>query len=206
MNYSSFEVSKHETRDIYKLLIGAVVPRPIAWVGSKDKDGNINLAPFSYFNVVSAAPPVLIFSPNISSQTGKSKDTLNNLLETKECSVSIPPAKFLDACNLSSKAFPPDVNEFAETKMQTLPSEVISVPGVSGCPAIFECRLMHHLPLGSGRGSGQLMVLEVVFIRILDSVLDEQGELDPHKVDSLARLGANWWMSPSKGYFRQDKP
>ena len=172
---------------VYKLLISSVVPRPIAWVSSVDADGVRNLAPFSYFMAITDTPPTIAFS--CSARGAGKKDTLRNVEATGEFVVNITDDDCADAMNLSSGDYPPDVDEFAVTKLTALPSAVVKAPRVSEAPINMECKLVRILPVGR---KANLVLGEIVQWHVRDDVYDAAtGRLDMHRLRPVGRLCGN---------------
>jgi len=177
-----------DTHSVYKLLIGAVVPRPIAWVSSRSKEGVLNLAPYSFFNVVSREPPMLAFS--VGPRTGGEdypKDTLTNVRETQEFVVNIVSLSVANAMHETSINHPPEVNEFEKAGLTPAPCEVISTPRVAEAKISMECTLEHLLKLGSDH-----LVIGRMQRYHVDDALISNGRIDTLKLDPLARLAGNF--------------
>jgi flavin reductase (DIM6/NTAB) family NADH-FMN oxidoreductase RutF len=177
-------------RELYRILLNAVAPRPIAWVSTQGKDGLTNLAPFSFFNVVSAKPPMLGFSPAIRQLEDGDvpKDTLRNIRDTGEFVVNVVTFELAEAMNLTSGEYGPSVSEFQLAKLATRPSEVVRPPQVAASPVSFECRLNRILDFGSQAPSGSLVIGEIVSVHVEDSALKE-GRIDGHALDLIGRMG-----------------
>ena len=176
-------------RDLYRLLLCAVAPRPIAWVSTLH-EGRLNLAPFSFFNVVSAKPPLLGFSPGLRLVDGHStpKDTLYNIRETGEFVVNVVTFAVSEAMNLSSGEYDSSVDEFALAKLATRSSQVVHPPQVAESPVSFECKLNRIIDFGTEPPSGSLVIGEIVCVHLEDNVLSE-GRLDPDALDLIGRMG-----------------
>src|ERR1700719_440759 len=173
-------------RDFYRILLGSVAPRPIAWVSALN-NGHLILAPFSFFNAVSAKPPLLGFSPSLRLVDGHSapKDTLHNIRETGEFVVNVVTFAVADAMNLTSGEYDSSVDEFALAKLNTRPSQVVRPPQVAESPVSFECKLNRIIDFGTEPPSGSLVIGEIVCVHLEDNVLRE-GRL---KSDSLILIG-----------------
>ncbi|BCB08749.1 hypothetical protein HHSLTHF2_26390 [Vreelandella venusta] len=156
---------------IYRLLSGSVCPRPIAWVSTQDKDGNTNLAPFSFFNVASVNPPILAFSPLLDG-SGQPKDTLRNLTELAECVVHIGNETLIDALNATSASVPPEQDEFLLAGLEKAEMPGISVPRIAGAPVAFGCKLRDLIRFGDQPLAGSLVLAEIVAIHIDDAIWD----------------------------------
>lgn len=177
--------------EVHQLLIGGVAPRPIALASTMDKDGRPNLAPFSFFGVFGARPPILVFAPNRSGRTGLFKDTANNLLETDEVVIHIVTEDILHQMNLAASEFPADVDEFAKTGLTPVSSQVVRPWRVAESPIHYECKVLQRLLFGAGGGASALMVCEVVRIHVDQRVLDANGKIDPQLVRAVARMGGS---------------
>lgn len=187
-------------------LTGAVGPRPIAFASTIDTQGNVNLAPFSFFNVFGANPPILVFSPSRSGRDNSTKNTLDNVLEIPETTVNIVDYAMVQQMSLASTAYPKGVNEFTKAGLTELASETIQPPRVAESPVQFECKVIEVKPLGTEGGAGNLVICEIVKIHIKDDVLDTNGAIDPLKIDQVARMGGNWYSRANKGLFEVPKP
>ena len=176
-------------REFYRILIGAVVPRPIAWVSTLS-NGRLNLAPFSFFNAVSAKPPLLGFSPSLRWVDGRPapKDTLRNIRETGEFVVNMVTFAIAEAMNLTSGDYESSINEFELAKLATRPSQVVRPPQVAQSPVSFECKVERIIDFGSEPPSGSLVIGEIVSVHLEDEVLKD-GRLDADVVDLIGRMG-----------------
>ncbi|MGC6532892.1 MAG: flavin reductase family protein [Flavobacteriales bacterium] len=190
---ASFTPSEMSIPEVHGFLLTAVSPRPIAFASTVDKEGNPNLAPFSFFNVFSSRPPVMIFSPARSGRTGKTKDTLNNVLEVPEVVINIVNYPMVHQMSLASSPYAPDVNEFEKAGFTPVASETVKPFRVKESPAQFECTVREVISLGDNGGAGQLVIAEVQRFHIHDNLLTPEGKLDPIKLDAVARNGANWY-------------
>ena len=177
-------------RKAYKLLIGAVVPRPIAWVSTVSEGGQYNLAPFSFFNAVSANPPHLVFSPMIRSTDGRTKDTLNNIRHAREFVVNVVTEDLAEAMNITSGEYQASVDEFELAGLTPAPSAAIRAPRVAESPVNFECWLADLLPLGEpgALGTATLVIGKVAHIHVDDSVLFDGDKIDLEKLKPVGRL------------------
>lgn len=204
----SFNPDELHLRDLHGYLLGAIAPRPIAWASTVDKQGNVNLAPFSFFNVFSTKPPILIFSPAISGKTGKTKNTLDNVLEVPECVVNIVNHDNLMQMSYSSAAFDPDVDEFEKTGLTKAESAVVRPPRVAESPVQFECKVLEVKSMGDNGGAGQLIICRVVHFHVSESVIDStSGRIDPLKMDQVARNGGAWYThANAESMFEVNQP
>lgn len=176
-------------RELYRILISAVAPRPIAWVSTLN-NGHLNLAPFSFFNVVSAKPPLLGFCPSLRLVDGQSapKDTMHNIRETGEFVVNVVTFAVAEAMNLTSGDYDSSVDEFAVAKLNTRPSQAVRPPQVAESPVSFECKLNRIIDFGTEPPSGSLVIGEIVCVHLEDNILKE-GRLDPDALDLIGRMG-----------------
>lgn len=202
----SLNPSELETRELHAYLLGAVGPRPIAFASTIGADGQPNLAPFSFFNVFSANPPVLIFSPARRVRDNTTKHTLENVQHLKEVVINVVSYAMVQQMSLASTEYERGVNEFKKAGFTMLPSERIKPFRVAESPVQFECRVTKIMPLGKEGGAGNLIFCEVVKMHISRSVLDQGGRIDPYKLDLVSRLGGNWYGRASKGLFEVPKP
>ena len=167
-------------KDIYKILTGTVIPRPIGWVSSISEDGVPNLAPFSFFNAVGEDPPHVMFSTVRSGNTNK--DTLNNVLATKQFVVNMATEDMVEAMNATSINLPPEGNEFEYAGLTPVASDLVSPPRVKESPVSFECELVHHYSLEDHKdGGATIMIGRIVMFHVDESIL-----LDDHKINQEA--------------------
>lgn len=187
-------------------LQGAVSPRPIAFASTISKDG-VNLSPFSFFNMFSMNPPVLIFSPSRRVRDNTTKHTLQNVQEVPEVVINIVNYKMVEQASLASCDFPKDADEFVKAGFTALPSNRVKPPRVAESPFSFECKVNQIIPLGTEGGAGNLVVCEVLLLHIHDDVLDEQGKINPWKVDAVARMGGDYYCrAQGNAIFTVPKP
>lgn len=193
--------------EIHRYLLGAVGPRPIAFAATVDKRGNHNLAPFSFFNVFSANPPIMIFSPARSGRTNTTKDTYNNVKEVPEVVINVVTHQMVHQMSLASSPFEPQVDEFKKAGFTALDSELIKPRRVGESPVQFECRVNDVVELGELGGAGNLVICEVVKIHINEAVLDENQMIDQKKIDLVSRMGGNWYCrADENSMFEINKP
>ena len=196
-----------EIPKLHHYLLGAIGPRPIAFASTIDKDGNPNLAPFSFFNVFSANPPVLIFSPARSGRTNTTKDTFNNVKEIPEVVINVVNHAIVHQMSLASSPYPPGTSEFMKTGLTPLPSDTIKPFRVAESPVQFECKVNQIIELGNGGGAGNLIICEVLRFHIQEEVLDEKGSIDQKRIDLVSRMGGNWYCRANEGsMFEITKP
>jgi flavin reductase (DIM6/NTAB) family NADH-FMN oxidoreductase RutF len=194
------------TGKLHSYLLGAVTPRPIAFASTIDKKGKVNLSPFSFFNVFSANPPILIFSPARRGRDNTNKHTYENVLEVKEVVINIVNYAMVQQMSLSSTEYPKGVNEFLKAGLTPIPSEKVKPPRVAESPVQFECMVNDVVQLGKEGGAGNLVICEVVKIHIDESILDENQTIDQHKIDTVSRMGGNWYSRANAGMFEVPKP
>lgn len=176
-------------RDRHQLLLSGVAPRPIAYVSSMSKDGVCNLSPFSFFNAFASKPPIVAIGPAIAARTGLPKDTLLNILETGECTISVVSHSMVHRMNITAAPYPPEVDEFKKGGFTKASSTIVSPPFVAESPYAMECKLMENIELRRDiGGNGNLMLLEVVAFHVADSVMVD-GKVDPGRMDLVGRMG-----------------
>ena len=178
---------------LHEYLLSAVAPRPIAFVSTMDKAGNINLAPFSFFNVFGSNPPTLIFSPARSGKTLQTKNTHDNVLEVAECVVNIAHYDMLYQMNLAANMFPKGINEFTKSGLTPVASEIVKPPRVAEANVQMECVVKQVIETGDKGGAGNLIICEVVMMHINESVLDKDKNIDPFKMNYIARMSKQFW-------------
>jgi len=194
------------TGQLHGYLLGAVSPRPICFASTVDSKGNVNLAPYSFFNVFSAKPPIMIFSPARRVRDNTTKHTLENILETKEVVINIVSYAMVQQMSLASTEYAKNVNEFTKAGFTEVASEKIKAPRVAEAPIQFECKVNEVIALGSEGGAGNLIIAEVVKLHINESILDSERKIDPLKIDTVARMGGNWYSRAKEGLFEVPKP
>ena len=203
----SFDPETLETRDLHKLLLSAVAPRPIAFASTIDSKGNVNLSPFSYFNVFSSNPPILIFSPSRRVRDNTTKHTLENADETREVVINMVDYSIVEQMSKSSNEYAKGVNEFTETGLTEVSSLKVKPPRVLESPVSFECVVDNIISLGENGGAGQLVIAKVVHIHVNSELLDSNDQIDPTKLDLVARLGGDWYSRVTKeSMFTISKP
>lgn len=192
---------------LHQLLLGAIGPRPIAFASTLDSNGQSNLAPFSFFNVFSANPPILVFSPARSGRTGQSKDTFLNTKAHPEVVINIVNYKMVHQMSLASSPYPPEVDEFVKSGFTPLASVAVAPFRVAESPVQFECKVQQIIELGQEGGAGNLIICEVVQLHIQEDLLTENGLIDQHKIDLVARMGGDWYChANSNALFEVKKP
>ncbi|RMA66325.1 flavin reductase family protein [Ulvibacter antarcticus] len=194
------------TAKLHGYLLGAIAPRPIAFASTVDADGNVNLSPFSFFNVFSANPPIMIFSPARRVRDNTTKHTLENVIATKEVVINIVSYNMVQQMSLASTEYAEGVNEFKKAGFTEAPSTLVKPPRVAESPVQFECKVNEVIALGKEGGAGNLIICEVVQLHIDEAILDEDGRIDPVKIDTVARMGGNWYNRAKEGIFEVPKP
>jgi flavin reductase (DIM6/NTAB) family NADH-FMN oxidoreductase RutF len=192
---------------LHQYLLGAIGPRPIAFASTVDAEGKPNLAPFSFFNVFSANPPILIFSPARSGRTNTTKDTYNNVKVVPEVVINVVNYDIVHQMSLASSPYAPGVNEFEKAGFTALKSDSVKPFRVAESPVQFECKVNEVIELGTEGGAGNLIICEVLKIHIHDEVLDSNGMIDQRKIDLVARMGGDWYSrANAESMFEITKP
>lgn len=202
----SLDPKSLSTSKLHSYLLNAVAPRPIAFASTIDANGNPNLSPYSFFNVFSANPPILIFSPSRRVRDNTEKHTLQNVAATKEVVINLVNFDMVHQMSLSSTEYPEGVNEFEKAGLTMLKSEVVKPFRVAEAPVQFECQVNEIIKLGTEGGAGNLVICEIVKIHIDEDVLDEDGSINQQKLDLVARAGGNYYSRAKKGFFEIPKP
>ena len=204
MDYKILSTNTLDIKKIYHLMISGISPRPIAFVGSSDSNGNHNLAPYSFYNGFGANPPIVGFSPALSGRTGKPKDTLLNIQETEFFSISLVTHSMVHQMSLSSSEYKKNVDEFYKSGFNKFICNN-NIPAVEDSPFIMSCSLYDILKLGEKPASGNLILGKVEEFYIDKSVYNEGG-IDPYKLDPVSRMGYNFYSRAKDGIFTIDKP
>ena len=194
------------TKRLHGYLLGAIAPRPIAFASTIDEEGNPNLSPFSFFNVFGANPPLLIFSPARRVKNNTTKHTLDNALATKEVVINVVNYAIVQQMSLSSSEYPEGVNEFVKAGFTMLPSDEIKPFRVAESPVQFECKVKEVILTGTKGGAGNLIICEVVKMHVSEQVLADDGSIDQHKIDLVARAGGSYYTRARDGFFEIPKP
>jgi flavin reductase (DIM6/NTAB) family NADH-FMN oxidoreductase RutF len=193
--------------ELHGYLQYAIAPRPICFASTVDKEGNVNLSPFSFFNLFSTNPPICIFSPSRRVQGNTTKHTLENILEVPECVINIVNYDMVYQTSLASVEYPKGINEFIKSGFTPLASESVKPPRVAEAPVQFECVVNEVRALGDGPGAGNLVFAEIKLIHINENILDAGGKIDQQKLDLVARLGGDWYCRVTKdSLFKVAKP
>lgn len=189
------------------LLLAGVAPRPIAFVSTLDAAGNINLSPFSFFNVFGSNPPLAIFSPARRGRDNTVKHTFENVHEVKECVINMVSYAMVNQTSLASTEYPKGVNEFLKSGFTMLDSEAVKPPRVKESPFQMECIVRDIIETGKEGGAGNLILAEIVRVHIAEEVMNADGKIDQHKIDLVGRLGADWYVRASgDALFEVEKP
>lgn len=176
---------------VYKIMTGSILPRPIGWVSTLNPDGQPNLAPFSFFNVVCANPPTLLFCPGVRSTDGIAKDTLHNVRATGEFVVNIVTEALAEAMNLTATEFPADINEFEATGLTPAPSVMVRPPRVAESPIHYECEVLHIIDIGDQPGGGSVVIGRVVHLHVDESVLIGTDKINIQALQPIGRLAGS---------------
>ena len=191
---------------VHGYLLSAVSPRPIAFASTMDANGRPNLSPFSFFNVFGANPATLIFSPARRVRDNTTKHTLENCQATKEVVINIVNYDIVQQMSLSSTEYAEGVNEFEKSGLTMLKSDKVKPFRVAESPVQLECKVQQIIETGSEGGAGNLIICEVVRIHVNTKVLDDDGKIDQHKIDTVARMGGNWYCRSNQAMFEVEKP
>lgn len=202
----SFDPKDLSTGKLHGYLLSAVAPRPIAFASTIDADGNPNLSPFSFFNVFSANPPILIFSPARRVRDNSVKHTLENVEATKEVVINVVNYDIVQQMSLSSTEYAKGINEFDKAGLTMLKSDKVKPFRVAESPVQFECKVNEIIKLGEEGGAGNLVICEVVKFHITEEVLDDNNTIIQEKLDLVARAGGDYYNRAKKGFFEIPKP
>lgn len=174
--------------DIYKLMIGTIVPRPIAFVSTMSPDGALNLAPFSFFNAIGSAPPMICFTAGLRARPDPSKDTLRNIIRTGEFVVNLVSEEIAEKMNITSGEYPPEVDEFNLARLTPVPSDLVKPPRVKESHVQMECKRFLMVEVSSLPGGGTLVLGEVLRFHVDDDIIDD-FKIDPDKLRAIGRMG-----------------
>lgn len=202
----SFDPKDLSTGKLHGYLLSAVAPRPIAFASTMDADGNPNLSPFSFFNVFSANPPVLIFSPARRVRNNSVKHTLENVEATMEVVINVVNYDLVHQASLSSTEYEKGINEFEKAGLTMLDSDIVKPFRVAESPIQFECKVNEIIKLGNEGGAGNLIICEVVKFHISNEILDDNEMIDQEKLDLVARAGGDYYSRAKNGFFKVPKP
>lgn len=205
--YKTIELKNINPADAQNFLQHAIAPRPICFASTIDKNGNVNLSPFSFFNLFSSNPPIVIFSPSRRVRDNTTKHTLQNVLEVPEVVINIVTYDMVQQVSLSSCEYAKGVDEFVKAGFTKEPSVLIKPPRVKESPVQLECKVIEVKPLGTEGGAGNLVIAEVLLMHINEAILNEEGKIDQRKLDLVARLGGNWYSRiNATNLFEVEKP
>lgn len=202
----TLDPKKIPVSELHGYLLSSIAPRPIAFASTIDNEGKPNLSPFSFFNVFSANPPILIFSPARRVRDNTTKHTLQNIFQVKEVVINVVSYDMVQQTSLSSTEYPKGVNEFEKAGFTGIPSEIVTPLRVSESPIQLECKVNNVIELGKEGGAGNLIICEVLRMHIRDEILDENDKIDQHKLDLVARAGGNYYSRVKSGFFEVPKP
>ncbi|MEX0813471.1 MAG: flavin reductase family protein [Chitinophagales bacterium] len=194
MNLKSIDAKSIGNRELYALLTGTVTPRPIAWASTIDKEGAVNLAPFSYFNVFGSNPPTLIFSPNRRGRDRTTKNTFDNLMEVPEVVINMVSYDIVRQMSITSVEYGSDINEFEKAGLTMLESQSIKPYRVAESPVQFECKVNQIVPVSLRGGAPNLIICEVQHIHLDESLIKADGKIDSSKLDICGRLGGGEYV------------
>ncbi len=199
--------SKTAVKDFHALLLGAVAPRPIALASTMDQEGHVNLSPFSFFNMFSSNPPIVIFSPARRVRDNTTKHTLENVLEVPEVVIGIVNYKIVQQVSLASTEYEKELNEFVKAGLTMKKADLVKPNLIEECPVNLECKVLEIKHLGTEGGAGNLVICEIVKIHVREEYLNDEGNLDQKKLDLVARLGGNWYSRNNENnLFEVPKP
>ncbi|MFK7948261.1 MAG: flavin reductase family protein [Saprospiraceae bacterium] len=185
------------TPQLHQYLVSSVAPRPIAFASTVDENGNPNLAPYSFFNVFSSNPPIMVFSSNRKVSDNTTKDTLHNIEKTREVVINVVPHEIVRQMAVASVSFSSDVNEFEKSGLTPIASDKVKAFRVKESPVQFECVVKEILPLGNEGGAGHLIICEIVRLHLAEYIFDEEGRIDPQKINLVGRLGRAFYTKAS---------
>lgn len=196
-----------KTAQLHALLLGSVAPRPICFASTVDENGNPNLSPFSFFNVFGSKPPILIFSPARRVRDNTIKHTLENIYATKEVVINIVNYSIVQQTSLASCEYPKGTDEFTKAGFTPIASDMVKPFRVKESPVQLECKVTQVIETGNEGGAGNLVICEVVCMHVNDDILDEDGKINPHKIDLVARMGGDYYCRASgSAVFEVPKP
>ena len=200
----SFEPNTRQFDDIFK---HAISPRPICFASTIDKDGNVNLSPFSFFNMMGQNPPICVFSPLRKMRDGSTKHTLENIWEHPECVINIVNYNMVQQQSLASVEYPKGVNEFVKAGFTELPSELVKPPRVAESPVQFECKVREVISVTDQPGAANLVIAEIVRMHVQEDLLDENDKVSPYDLDLVARMGGDYYCRViPESIFEVEKP
>lgn len=207
LSMKSFDLKELPSKEAHGHLLAAVGPRPIAFASTIDSEGNANLSPFSYFNVFSSNPPVLIFSPARRVRNNTTKDTLHNAESTREVVINVVNFNIVQQMSLSSTEYETGVNEFVKAGLTPVESDIVAPFRVKESPVQFECKVTEIISLGNEGGAGNLILCEVLRMHVDEDMFNDKGITDSTKLDLVARMGGDWYCRASgDALFAVEKP
>lgn len=196
-----------KTAQLHAFMLGSVAPRPICFASTIDANGNPNLAPFSFFNAFGSKPPILVFSPARRVRDNTTKHTLENIYANKEVVINVVSYDMVQQMNLASCEFPKGVDEFKKSGFTPVASDIVKPFRVKESPVQMECKVLQVVETGTEGGAGNLIICEIVCMHIDDKVLSEDGKIDPHRIDLVARMGGDYYCRASgSSVFEVAKP
>ncbi len=195
------------TPKLHSYLLGSVGPRPIAFASTIDKEGNPNLSPFSFFNAFGSNPPIMVFSPARRVRDNTTKHTLQNAYDTKEVVINVVSYNMVQQASVASAEYPKEVNEFIKAGFTPIPSVKVKPFRVKESPVQMECKVLEVIECGKEGGAPNLIICEMIYMHINDNILDENGKIDPNKIDLVARMGGNYYCRASgSALFELEQP
>lgn len=207
MKFKSIDPKEISVPELHGLMLSAVAPRPVAFASTVDSAGNVNLSPFSFFNVFGANPPIMIFSPARNGRTNTNKHTYENVKETMECVINIVNYPMVEQMSLASTGYDKGVNEFEKAGFTEVASDIVKAPRVKESPVSFECKVQQVIETGDGGGAGNLVICHVERMHINEEYLSPEGKLDSKKLDLIARMGGSWYCrATNDSMFEIPKP
>lgn len=205
--YKSIDPNQIPTPEFHGLMLGSIAPRPIAFVSTIDKQGHINLSPYSFFNAFGSNPPTLIFSPARRVRDNTTKHSLENVKEVPEVVVNVVSYAMVEQMSLASTEYPKGINEFEKAGFRMLASSKVQPPRVAEAPAAFECIVKEVVATGTEGGAGNLVICEIVAAHFHSHIFNDMGKIDPLKIDLVARMGGEWYLKTTPdGLFEFPKP
>lgn len=193
MDMKTYLAKDTPVNDFYGLLTSSIAPRPICFASTIDEEGQPNLAPYSFFNIFGSKPPILVFSPLRRMRNNTTKDTLENIIRTKEVVINVVNYDMVQQMSLSSCEYPTGVNEFIKSGFTPIDSEEVKPFRVKESPVQIECKVLEVKSIGTEGGGANLVICEVVKIHVAEHILNEAGQIDPQKIDLVARMGQNYY-------------
>ena len=203
----SFEPEDKSIPELFGLMLGAIAPRPIAFASTVDDEGKPNLAPFSFFNTFGANPPIVVFSPSLKGKDSTSKHTLDNVKQVPEVVINIVNYSMVQQVNLASTEYPKGINEFEKAGFTQIKSDIVKPFRVKESPVQLECKVLNIIETGTGGAAGNLVICEIVKFHYHKNIIDENGKVDPNKIDLVGRMGGDYYTrSSGDSLFTLKKP